>query len=108
MVHLGHDGINATFESFLHSLLIALILYVVFSIAVGYILSHSIDKSIKSLTKTIEEISKGNLETKVSPELKADTSEIGSLARAFDRTLVKLAIYHKGGNDDERSEEEDS
>lgn len=67
----------------------------VLAIMVGFYLSKRISKPIKNLTKNIEDISMGRLDTEVDPKLKDSKDEIGNLARAFDRTLVSLKLSMK-------------
>ena len=49
-----------------------------------------ISKPIWKLTKTIEDISLGKLDTEVEGKERKD--EIGDLARAFERTMVSLKL----------------
>lgn len=65
------------------------------AIGVAYILSRSIAEPIKKLTKVIEDISTGKLDTEIDPELKNSKDEIGRLANAFDRTIVSLKLAMK-------------
>jgi phosphoglycerate-specific signal transduction histidine kinase len=73
--------------------LIAILTATVVLSALTYVIMK-IAKPIDSLTKTIEDISTGNIEAEIDPYTKAQTGEIGDLARAFDRTLAsfKMAI----------------
>jgi methyl-accepting chemotaxis protein len=71
---------------------IFVIFLVSLSLVIIFFLSRSITNPIKKLTKNIEDISMGRLDTKVDPELKESKDEIGNLARAFDRTLVSLKL----------------
>ena len=75
-------------------LIIALIILVV-SMALIFFFSRSISKPIKKLTKVIEDISTGKLDTKVDYKLMESKDEIGILARAFDRTIVSLKLAMK-------------
>ncbi len=65
-------------------------------ILVGLILSSSISRPVKELTEAIDRISRGEMEADVPAELKQGGDELGSLAQAFDRTVVslKMAIRH--------------
>ncbi|MDD9954579.1 MAG: HAMP domain-containing protein [Candidatus Woesearchaeota archaeon] len=73
-----------------------LILFTVFimslAVLIGLCISNSISKPIRKLTETIESISTGNLKGTVEKKLLDDESEIGELARSFDRTLVSLKL----------------
>jgi len=71
----------------------ALVFIVVFS-AVFFYFIHSILNPIKRLTRTIEEISLGRLETEPIGEPKG-SGEIKSLIRAFNRILVSLKLAMK-------------
>ncbi|OGG11989.1 hypothetical protein A2Z00_02065 [Candidatus Gottesmanbacteria bacterium RBG_13_45_10] len=53
---------------------------------------------IQQLTKVVNDISTGKLDSKIDPRLLESKGEIGDLARAFDRTVVslKLAMREKG------------
>jgi methyl-accepting chemotaxis protein len=68
------------------------------------ILSSSITNPIIRLTKNIEDISMGRLDTEIDPKLKQSKDEIGALARAFDRTMVslKLAMRKKSEKNDDK------
>jgi methyl-accepting chemotaxis protein len=61
-------------------------------IVVSIFLSKKITTPIKKLTKNIEDISMGKLDTEVDQKLKDSKNEIGALARAFDRTLISLKL----------------
>ncbi|MBI5635764.1 HAMP domain-containing protein [Candidatus Micrarchaeota archaeon] len=50
---------------------------------------------IESITQTIEDISKGKLDTRIDPKLLKRDDELGELARAFDRTIVSLKLSMK-------------
>ncbi len=56
----------------------------------GFVFSATISRPIKKLTKTIEDISLGKMDTEVEGKERKD--EIGDLARAFDRTIVSLKL----------------
>ena len=60
------------------------------SIMFGLYLSRFISKPIQQLTKTIEDISMGKLDTEIKGKERKD--EIGDLARAFERTIVSLKL----------------
>jgi methyl-accepting chemotaxis protein len=69
-----------------------IVINAILAVMVGFYLSKRISKPIKKLTKNIEDISMGKLDTEIDPKLKESKDEIGNLARAFDRTLVSLKL----------------
>ncbi len=57
--------------------------------------SRSVIDPIERITKTIEEMSTGNLEVEIDPRLRESGDEIGALARAFERTVTSLKLAMK-------------
>lgn len=72
------------------------------SAAMMLILTRNISAPIEEITTGVEEISKGNFDVDIGHDLKNDKSEIGALARAFDRiaTSFKLAVDFAGVSKD--------
>ncbi|MEW6036391.1 MAG: PAS domain S-box protein [Candidatus Micrarchaeota archaeon] len=66
--------------------------FATFVILVGLILSSSISRPVKELTAAIERISRGGMDAEVPVWLKQSGDELGSLAQAFDRTIVSLKM----------------
>lgn len=64
--------------------IIAGILAVVLAIIVALVITLSIINPLKKLRAVAEELSAGNLNVKISPELKKINGEIGHLANAYD------------------------
>jgi len=50
---------------------------------------------IYKLTKVVNDISTGQLDSKIDPTMLESADEIGGLARAFDRTIVSLKLAMK-------------
>jgi len=63
-------------------------------------LARSIAGPIKKLTKTIDNISKGELNEKVDPELVKSKDELGDLAKAFERTVTSLKLAMRKNADE--------
>lgn len=59
------------------------------------ILSKTIASPIQRLTKDIIKISKGELNVQIDNKIKESKSEIGDLAKAFERTIVSLKLAIK-------------
>jgi methyl-accepting chemotaxis protein len=93
--------VTEAYETVIHAVTLsvtAIVLSAALAIVVGIYLSRRITNPIKKLTNVIEEISIGNLDVEIDPKLKESRNEIGTLARAFDRTIVslKLAMRQSG------------
>ena len=58
----------------------------------GLLLARSISIPLQRIQRTIEAISRGNLDTDISQEDLDRDDEIGALARAFNRTLTSLKL----------------
>ncbi len=58
-------------------------------------LTRRLVRPIKRLTRNIEDISMGKLDTEIYPKIRNSRDEIGDLARAFDRTTVSLKLAMK-------------
>ena len=67
----------------------------VISLIASRYLSRSVSSPIRSLAKTVDQISKGDLTAEVDPKLKASKDEVGQLARSFDRTTTSLKLAMK-------------
>ncbi|MBI5355107.1 MAG: PAS domain S-box protein [Candidatus Aenigmarchaeota archaeon] len=68
--------------------IVALILSIPLSIALSYIIS----KPIVKLTRIIDDISKGKLDSEIDERIKNGDDEISDLARSFNRTIVSLKL----------------
>ncbi|MDD5171740.1 MAG: PAS domain-containing protein [Candidatus ainarchaeum sp.] len=71
------------------------VFFALFMVLAGLVISNSITKPLEKLTKVVDDISKGALESSINPKLKESHDEIGDLANAFDRTLVSLKLAMK-------------
>src|SRR3989344_2591356 len=95
-VIISEIDVEEAFSSIYHLrnqiLLIGLIIALM-SIMFGLYLSRFISTPIQQLTKTIEDISMGKLDTEIKGKERKD--EIGDLARAFERTIVSLKLAMK-------------
>lgn len=82
----------AIYNSTLIRILLIGVFFILLGLILSWILSQSITKPIEHLTKSAEEVSRGNFETKILGTERKD--EIGSLARAVSRMSesIKLAI----------------
>jgi PAS domain S-box-containing protein len=80
--------INAL-SAILLSLIAATALLIIFA---SWILARTIATPIESLTRAINDISTGNLDAEINPEIKRSDDEIGDLANAFDRTIASLKL----------------
>ncbi len=58
---------------------------IIISIIIPILIFKTVVKPIDQLTEVVEEISSGNLNSKISNKLKKDKSEIGELARVFEK-----------------------
>jgi len=70
-------------------------LILVITLAVGYVIAHFVSLPLVTLTKNIDEISKGNLDVELE---KSEIYEINNLTASLDRVMasLKLAIYKVG------------
>lgn len=66
----------------------ALLLSIFLSVALSFVIS----KPIIRLTRIIEDISKGKLDSEIDDKLKNGDDEISDLARSFNRTIVSLKL----------------
>ncbi len=62
---------------------------------ISYILFSKMISPVEKLTRIIDSISTGNLGAEIEPKLKGQKSEIGDLARAFQRTIISLKLAMK-------------
>jgi uncharacterized protein (UPF0332 family)/HAMP domain-containing protein len=78
------------------TLLVLSILAIIFSIGLGLYVSQRITKPLEKLSKTVDEVSKGNF--KVEIEKTSSIKEINTLADSLDRvmTTMKFAVEEKG------------
>lgn len=73
----------------------------IFMILSGIFIARRLSRPIVKLTQVADDISKGKLDTQVDKKTLNDKSEIGDLARAFNRTVVSLKLaMRKSGNGD--------
>jgi PAS domain S-box-containing protein len=72
-----------------------LVLILVITLMVGYIISYFISRPLVTLTKNIDEISKGNLDVELED---SEIDEINNLTASLDRVMasLKLAIHKVG------------
>ncbi len=70
----------------------------------------SVTVPIRSLTRVIEDISRGKLDASIDNTVLKKTDEIGMLARAFDRTIVslKLAMRDKSTTNSDAAEKKEA
>ncbi len=87
-----------TYTAFKHTTQLT-VLVSLFSVFIGSVaglyLSRRISHPLNRLQKIINDISRGNLEVTIDPELKQRNDEIGGVAQAFDRTLTSLKLAMK-------------
>ena len=69
-------------------------LITVFGLGIYYI-NRVVMLPIYKLTKVVNDISTGQLDSKIDPTMLESADEIGGLARAFDRTIVSLKLAMK-------------
>jgi HAMP domain-containing protein len=90
LVEMDAEEAFAPLKRMQYSLLIAAMVAVFFTFALAYLLSRDILGPIEKLTRSIDELSKGNLNITIEDTKRTD--EIGSLAASFDRMLVSLKL----------------
>lgn len=66
-----------------------------FASIIGIFFARTISRPINRLHRMIRDISRGNLGTDIDESIKQRNDEIGSLAQAFDRTIISLKIAMK-------------
>jgi len=76
---------------FLTTMILGLIVVMITFIIISILVS----KPLTQLTRTIEQLSRGNINAEINPKLKESKDEIGELARAFERTMVSLKLAMK-------------
>jgi len=76
---------------FLTTMILGLIVVMITFIVISILVSQPLTQ----LTRTIEQLSRGNLNAEINPKLKESKDEIGDLARAFERTMVSLKLAMK-------------
>jgi len=81
-----------------------LVLILVITLLVGYVISYFIARPLVTLTKNIDDISKGNLDVELE---KSEIYEINNLMASLDRVMasLKLAIHKVGLKKEEIFEE---
>ena len=62
---------------------------------------------LRKISKSVEEISLGRLDTVIDPRFKEAKNEIGDLARAFERTVVSMKLAMKKAGKTKPSEEQE-
>ena len=77
-------------DNTIHTLLFLIFAGFFVSLGMGIILSYSIIRPIKELTRIVEEISLGNFDAEANFPERND--EIGKLNKAFSRILVSLKL----------------
>ena len=72
------------------------VLSIILMLSSGYYASYVlVSRPIKSLTEVATAISIGKLDAKIDPKVMESKDEIGTLAKAFDRTMVSLKLAMK-------------
>lgn len=85
-----------------------ILILLIFMIISGIIFSSRLSRPIVKLTQVADDISKGKLHSQVDKEILDDKSEIGDLARAFNRTVVSLKLAMRKSGDTSVKEVEES
>lgn len=88
------EALSSTREMQTRVVLVSAALFVL-ALGTGFAVFRAVLAPIDELTEVVSSISKGRMNTDVSPALKESQDEIGRLARAFDRTLVSLKLAMK-------------
>lgn len=91
------EGAKIILEATSQQVFLLTILTILIAIGLGNLIYYAVSRPLKELSKTIETITKGNLDVHLKP---SDVDEIQSLIYSLDRILasLKLAVISKGAS----------
>jgi methyl-accepting chemotaxis protein len=89
------EGAKIILEATSQQVFLLTILTILIAVGLGNLIYYAVSRPLRELSKTIEEITQGNLDVHLKP---SDVDEIQSLIYSLDRILasLKLAIISKG------------